>query len=100
MAEDDAAYRAYNIAQRVDTQCRKGADRWIGGREEKRSEDERGGACIDEEIIPLDDGADGAGHHDLACGRPLTRRAGIWLAFAFRKGDCAFPDASHCYPWI
>ena len=90
MTEDDAAERSCNIAQRVDTQCRKRADRSIGGREEKRSENERGGAGIDEEIVPLDDGADGAGRYDLARGRSLTRRAGVRLASARNERDYAF----------
>ena len=91
--------RACNIAERVDAQCRKGADRWIGGREEKRPEDESGGAGVDEEIVPLDDGADGAGRHDLARGRSLTRPAGVRLAGACYERDYyAFPDAGHCRP--
>ena len=47
MTEDDAAQRARNIAQRVDAQCRKRADRWIRGREEKRPKDQRSGAGVD-----------------------------------------------------
>jgi hypothetical protein len=91
--EVDAAQRARNIAERVNAQCRKSADRWIGGQEEERPEDESGDAGVDEEIIPLDDGADGAGCHDLTRGRLLTRRAGVRF-----ERDQPFPDANHWRP--
>ena len=44
MTEDDATEWACNVAQGVDAQCRERADRRIGGREEQRPEDKRGGA--------------------------------------------------------
>src|SRR6266567_8808233 len=46
-------------------------------------------------VVPLDDRPDGAGRHDLACGRPLTRLASVLPADACCKGSRTLPDAAH-----
>jgi hypothetical protein len=63
--EDDAAERACREADRVGTEREQGRVDRIGVGEEQRAEDERGRGAVEEEVVPLDGGADEAGEDDL-----------------------------------
>ena len=67
VAEDDAAERAGERSRRRTCRTRASvpAER-IERREEQLVEDERGGGAVEEEVVPLDGGADEAGQGDLA----------------------------------
>jgi hypothetical protein len=65
MAEDDAAERAGGEAHRVGTEGRQRTDGRLCLGEEEIPEDQRGGRSVQEEVVPLDGGADEAGKGDL-----------------------------------
>ena len=66
VTEDDAAQRARGEADGERAERRERADQRLGVREEQLVEDERGGCPVEEEVVPLDRGADEAGRDDLA----------------------------------
>jgi hypothetical protein len=73
VAEDDAAERPRGEADPVGGQREQRPRGRLGIGEEELVEDERGGRAVEEEVVPLDGGADEAGRHDLP-NRPLAFR--------------------------
>ena len=68
MAEDNAAERPGNEADRIGGEGEQRADERVEAGEEQLVEDERGRRAVEEEIVPLDGRADHAGGHDAAEG--------------------------------
>ncbi len=66
MAEDDAAERPRDEADGVGGEGEQGADQRVERGEEQLVEDEGGGGAVEEEVVPLDGGADQAGEDDAA----------------------------------
>ena len=72
MAEDDAADRPRDEAERIGGEGEQGAGQRIVGREEQPVEDQSGGGAVEEEIVPFDGGADQARHHHPPQRRPRS----------------------------
>ena len=70
VAEDDAAERAGDEADGEGAERRQRADERIDVREEEAVEDERRGRAVEEEVVPLDGGADEARHASRRGRRP------------------------------
>jgi len=83
VAEDDPAERARREADAEGRERREGADRRVDLREEQVAEDQRRGGPVQEEVVPLDGGADEAGQGDL------TQRLTVTLAFAAKALCCS-----------
>ena len=66
MAHHDAAERPRDEADRERRERRQRAGQLGDLREELRAEDDGGRRPVDEEVVPLDRGADGAGDRDAA----------------------------------
>jgi hypothetical protein len=66
VAEDGRADRAGGEAHRIGRERGEGARIGARAREEEIREDERGRRPVEEEVVPLDRGTDGAGHHGAA----------------------------------
>ena len=66
MAEDGRADRARDEADGIDGEGLERADPGVGVREEQLGEDEAGDGAVEEEIVPLDRGADGGGDDGAA----------------------------------
>jgi hypothetical protein len=71
MAEDDAAQGAGREADPIGGQRQQRARGRLDLGEEQLVEDQRGGRAVEEEVVPLDSGADEASRHDLSDGAPL-----------------------------
>ena len=65
VAEDDAAEGAGDEAERVGAEGQQGRGGGLALGEEQRAEDERRGRAVEEEVVPLDGGADQGGEDDL-----------------------------------
>ena len=84
VAEDDAAEGAGDEAERVGAEGQQGRGGGLALGEEQRAEDERRGGAVEEEVVPLDGGADQRGEDDLddagafrlGAGRPAPGGAG------------------------
>jgi hypothetical protein len=61
MPEDGGTDRPGDKAHRVNQECLKGSDYWIRLGEEQFGEEKAGRGRIEEEVVPLDRCADGAG---------------------------------------
>ena len=66
VTEDDAAQRPRGEADGEGAERRQRADQRARAREEQLAEDQRGGGPVEEEVVPLDRGADEACGDDLA----------------------------------
>ena len=66
VAGDDAADRPRDEADRVGGEGQQRADQRLGVREEEVAEDERGGRAVEEEVVPLQRGADHTRGDDTA----------------------------------
>src|SRR5512133_1495563 len=85
VAEDDPAQGAGREADAVGGQGQQRARGRLHLGEEQLVEDQRGGGAVEEEVVPLDGGADEAGRHDLPDRAPLGylvvrahRAASLW----------------------
>jgi hypothetical protein len=65
MPEDDPAQRPGRESDPVGGQRQQRARRRLRLGEEQLVEHQRGGGAVEEEVVPLDGGADEAGRHDL-----------------------------------
>ncbi len=72
VAEDDAAERPGDEADGVGGEGEQRADERLEAREEQLVEHQRGGGAVDEEVVPLQRGADQARHDDVAYRRRVA----------------------------
>ena len=78
VAEDEATDRAGDEADGEGAEGEQGAGDRVGGGEEHRREDDRGRDAVEEEVVPLDGGAEHAGRDDADDRTPLGgRRSGF-----------------------
>ena len=112
MPEQRGADRTRDKADGVDAEGLQGSDQRIGGRKKQFREDERGDLDVKQEIVSLDDRADGAGDDRAAqlpavlglgkrtgrdpgcCHRIPPRLARGFFARASRRQDIFFKSAS------
>jgi hypothetical protein len=80
MAEDRRADRPRNEADEIDAERLEGADQWFRFREEELREHDAGDLPVEQEIVPLDGGADCARDR-----RPPQLRAVIGLG---KRANC------------
>ena len=95
VAEDDAAEGARHEAERVGAERQHGRGGRLALREEQRAEDERRGRAVEEEVVPLDGGADQGREDDLddvGLAGPLLRSGGVGDGGC--HGGCSF-QADH-----
>src|SRR4051812_15351372 len=71
MAKDDTAKRTGQESDRKGREHRKRRRQLVELRKEQLIKHERADQAVDEEVVPLDRGADGAGHQNTA---PRARR--------------------------
>jgi hypothetical protein len=66
VAKDQPTQRTRDEADSVGGECEQGADQRLESRKEELVEDKCGGGAVDEEVVPLQRGADQAGNYYLA----------------------------------
>src|SRR5262245_57225241 len=71
MAEDRGADRACDKADKEDAEGLQRIDQRVGPGKEDMTEDQPGHRAVDQEIVPLDRGTDGAGNDGAAQMRPM-----------------------------
>ncbi len=83
VTEDRRTERTREEADRIGTEGCDGCERRIAGSEEHLVEHQRGCRAVDQEVVPLDGGADHTGPDDLAHGRivGILRRGGDCIEF-------------------
>ncbi len=111
MPEQRGADRTRDKADGVDAEGLQGSDQRIGGRKKQMREDERGDLDVKQEIVSLDDRADGAGddraaqlpavlglgkrtRRDPGCCHRIPPRLPVFLSRASRRQDIFFKSAN------
>src|SRR6185437_12029621 len=98
MSEDRRTHRARDEADGIDAERLQRAHQRVGVREEQLGEHQAGDDAVEEEIVPLDRGADRAGDHRAAeLGAMLSLRE--YRQAAHRRSQVYHRRPSACRSW-